>query len=441
MKLGKTRDKLIETIIPHIHKVLENDNNVREIADALEKHNIQLGSIMAYLNDGERLYDAELNELALIAEQIYLKGSNTEELELSLWFNESEIKEIRQYYKENSATADMIELPLTFENVANLGDNVYSAALDYSTIARMYKYGLLNYNFEIQREGRKVKRGNEVIQKPKIYSKNVKEIKELVLKNKLKKTALAYNCATDTTDDPSGYEILFDDKNNKLTITEGTRIDILDGAHRTRGILEAYKENPEIQGKLVVLFSNMTTAEAKQYQAELAKATPFNKARAKELSEENPASEVVKRLNSQGELKDRISSIARLQRSMGEVTSYEIMADAIDKFYAPKKRIEVKDITNTINGYMDYLFGYFDEQLQDENNLLFERTFFRGHILLSKRMKDANRDFEDLKEILGDIDFSRSNPMWEELNILSNGKIDAKKSLRYIEKFFNDIEI
>lgn len=438
---GKTKKDLVETIIPHTISILQDNNKIKEIASALKKYNISLGTIVSYLNDGDKLYDVETYEVALFGEQIYLKGNNTSELELSLWFNESEIKEIRQYYKEDIATADKIELPLTFENVAYLGDGVYSVPLDYSVIARMYKYGLLNYNFEIQREGRKVKRGNEVIQKPKLQMKNVNEIKDLLIKKKLKKTALAYNCATDTTDDESGYELLFDEKQNKLTITEGTRIDILDGAHRSRGILEAYNENPNLEGKIVVLFSNYTTAEAKEYQVELAKQTPFNRGRAKELANESMSNEVVKRLNSEGELKNRISSIARLQRSLGEVTSYEILSDAIDKFYSPKKRIEVKDITKTINEYMDYLFGYFDEHLKSENNLLFERTFFRGHILLSKRMKDNNIDFEMLNKVLGEIDFNRSNPMWEKLNILHNGKIDSKKSLRYIEKFFNELKL
>lgn len=440
MKVGKTKKELIEVAVPYFKDILEDDTKIREIALELKKYNIKYGDIMTYLNNPEKLYEADILEVGLFIEQVYLKANNTAELEPSLWFNPAEISEFRQYYKSHDE--DEVNLPLTFENVTDLGDGVYAAPIDNAMIARMYKSGLLNYNPAIQREGKKAKLGENIIIKPTLNKTNIKEIKELVLKGKLKKTALAYNCAPDTTTDELGYELIYDDKKQTLTITEGTKIDILDGMHRTRGILEAYKENPEIKGKMIVLFSNYTTAEAREYQVQLSKATPISKVRIKELESETLSAEIVRRLNSEGELKDKISSTARIQRSLGEVTSFDILVDAIEKFYAPKKRIpDVKNVTKIINEYMSYLFGYFDEHVNNQNNLLFERNFFFGHILLSKRMYDRGISFEKLDEILGNIDFSRDNQMWENIGVLSKGYIDSKKSLRYIEKFFEEIEL
>src|SRR5690606_30735444 len=207
--------------------------------------------------------------------------------DLNNWFNPIEIKRFRQFVRDNKSDSDSISLPQVFENVVHLGRGVYQVAIDYSIIARMYKYGLLRYNENIQREGRLRKVNGEYKTEIKVYHKNVKEIKNEVLNEELDFTALAYNCAVDTTDDESGYELLFDPVNNTLTITKGTIIDILDGTHRTMGIYEAYqeafKEGKTIEGKITVFFSNYTEERAKKYQVSLAKATPFNKARAKEF--------------------------------------------------------------------------------------------------------------------------------------------------------------
>lgn len=442
MKSSKDREKLISTLSKFIPVIMEDSNSVHEISTHLSrKYNIDLGRLMYFFNNPARLEESESAELALIAEQIGLKLNEVEELKLSNWFNINEIKEIRQFYYVDESKKDKLELPLVFENVAYLGDGVYQVPVEFKTIARMYKYDLLNYNFEIQREGRLKRVGNEVIQEMKVYKKNVNEIKERVLQGKLKKTALAYNCATDTSEDETEQEIIYNDKEHTLTITNGTRIDILDGAHRTMGIYEAYMENADIEGKITVLFSNYTTAQAREYQVELAKATPFNKARAEYLARERKSDILVDRLRAEGMLRgNAISTTSTVNRSTNQYTTARVLSNAFDKHWKPEKPSQINKIMTKFNEYLDILFEYYDEYKEDTNNLLFSKLFFIGHVILAKSMLDKNIPYEQLNTILDEIDFSKDNPMWKELNIVkTDGITNDKKTIKGIEGFFKNL--
>ncbi|RKJ56989.1 hypothetical protein D7X33_30130, partial [Butyricicoccus sp. 1XD8-22] len=254
-------------------------------------------------------------------------------------------------------------------------------------------------------------------------------------------TALAYNCAVDTSDDESEQELLFE--NNVLEITKGTIIDILDGTHRTMGIYEAYNENPNIEGKITVFFSNYTEERAKKYQVSLAKATPFNKARAKELAKLRYSDELVSRLKDGGELKGRISSDNRPIRDAGQLTSSEILSDAFERHWKPEKRKEIGNIVKEFNKYLDVLFADFDKYIKDEDNLLFSKLFFVGHVILAKRMYDKNIEYDKLDEIFNGIDFSINNAMWRKLNITtSDNKIRQNTiTIKAIENYFKKIEV
>lgn len=444
MKANRNREDLIEVLGKFISIILDNSNTVEEIIAHLEnKHGMDIGRLMYYFNDPTRLNEAGLSELALISEQISLKLEEAKELQLNNWFNTHEIKEIRQYYYIDENTKDKIELPLVLKNVLRSGHNKYVAVLDYKTIARLYKYGLLYYNFEIQREGRLKKVGNEVIQEVKIYKKNVKEIKDRVLSGKQEDTLIVYNCAVETSEDESEQELIYDEKDLTLTITKGTRIDILDGTHRTRGIYEAYMENPNIEGRITVQISNRTTAEARDFQVELSKATPINKARAKELALERYSDELVGRLKSEGMLKGRISSTNTVNRNLNQLTTSSILSDAFDKHWKPEKRSDIRNIMKEFNNYLEYLFEYYEDYVEDIDNLLFTKLFFIGHVILAKRMHDSNVSYDKLNEILDKLNFDKNTDMWKELNIVHDdrGMTSDNKTIRGIENLFKSIDI
>ncbi|MCM3387236.1 hypothetical protein M3649_03705 [Ureibacillus chungkukjangi] len=444
MKDGKTQKDLAEVLSKYARTVLKNKHVMTEVSSHLaKKHNIKLGRIMYYLNDPARFSEGELSEVALIAEQIFLKLDEAEDLEPKRWFNPIEIKRFRQYKFVSIDDIDKIELPLTFDNAVYLGSGVYQVAVKLTTIARLYKYKLLHYNFNIQREGKFVKGKTE--QEIKVYRKNVNEIKKEVLEGELDKTALAYNCAVDTSEDESERELIYDKENHTLTITVGTVIDILDGTHRTMGIYEAYLENPDKvddEEMITILFSNYIEDKAKKYQVSLAKSTPFNKARAKELAKERLSDELVGRLkDGEGMLKKRIYSTNNVNRSFGQLTSFEVLSDAFDNYWRPEKRSEIKDIVKEFNEYLEYLFDYYEDRVFDDNSLLFSKLFFIGHVIVAKHMYENNISYGLLNEYFDNIDFNKNNQQWQKRGIVnSDNKIrQDKRTIKSIEEYFKNL--
>ena len=57
-------------------------------------------------------------------------------------------------------------------------------------------------------------------------------------------------------------------------------------------------------------------------------------------------------------------------------------------------------------------------------------------------MRKEKIELDELDSILSNIDFSRDNPLWKELNVInSDGKISARADERKIANYFKGINI
>ena len=99
--MEKRKELLIEDIKAKIPLLVQNDLILDEISIQLIKHNINIGNILELINDENILRDANLQELLLLGEQLYLKFADTDDNWIAEWLNPSEIKELRLYIKES----------------------------------------------------------------------------------------------------------------------------------------------------------------------------------------------------------------------------------------------------------------------------------------------------------------------------------------------------
>jgi len=440
--MSKNRAELLEKIEDNIQYISTNKKAVSEIKEELSKYRITEGRVEDYFSQPEVLEDADIRELALFSEQFYVK-TGLKEFAPNNWFTEAEMKEARQFDYMFVHGEDDIVFPLEIENVIHIGNNLYVASLDIKTIAQLMKSKKLNYNYEIQRQATRVVRKDKMLFKPTIYKKNVKEIKELLKKDQLIHTTLAFNAATQTSD--NGEELSYNGKKNVLTINEGTRLDILDGYHRCLASQQAYAENPDLDFRFVVMISNYTTAQAQQYQAQLAKATPIPTARIQELEKNRLADTVVQILKSESELRDRVTTTgSRMNITAGELVSYRVLADSIDREFPMKSLLEARQTGQYLTTFFEYLIGlYPDEFLSTRNqneSIMAYNKLFAGYIGLAAEMKKQNLEFEKLKSILDKVDFKIDNPLWKELGIIRlDGKINNQIDESRISKYFRGL--
>lgn len=438
--MKQNRAELIETIKNNIQHIATNRNAVEDIKAELSKYHIPAGRVEEYLSNPEVLMEDQ-RELALFTEQAYLK-TGIQSLNPEEYFTKHGLKEAYQFDYMLTFGEDEIQFPLTLDGVTHLGNNLYAVPLDLKTIAELMKSKKLNYNFEIQRQEKSVKRSEGVMRTPTVYKKNVKEIKELLLKDQLIHTTLAFNAATSTSD--SGEELTYDGKKLQLTINEGTRLDILDGYHRCLASEQAYKENPELDFKFMVLISNYTTRMAQQYQAQLAKATPIPTSRIQELEMNRLSDTVVKILKSESELRDRVAT-TNAQLGAGSLVSYRVLADAIDREFPNMKTVkDARQVAKYLSTFFEDLIGDYPEEFladhKSKDSLIAYNKMFAGYVALAAEMQNKNIETDELKDILDQVDFHKNNKLWQDLGILNaDEKVNNKVNESDIGKYFRNL--
>jgi len=120
------------------------------------------------------------------------------------------------------------------------------------------------------------------------------------------------------------------------------------------------------------------------------------------------------------------------------VVTFSELSNAIDKSFIIENRIEIIKIAKIINEYMMYLFAYYKENLVDKESLMFKSRMFIGHIELAAKMFENNIPFEDLNKHLDKIDFTKDNPIWEEVGIVKYGSMSLRNRAK-IQKLFQQL--
>ena len=356
MKANK--DELFNIINENISLIANKKKPLAEVKAHLQQFRITEGRVEEILSDPDKLREDE-RELALFTEQLFAK-TNIEALNPKNWFTDSEMKEAKQfdYVIENSE--ELIKLPWEIQALPGR-DGGYIGIISNRTVAQLLKSHLLNYNPEIQREATKVKRNNIFDYVPTIDKKNVKQIRDLILKGEIERTTLVFNAAPGTSD--GDEQLLYNAKTGILTITEGTRLDILDGYHRCLACQEVYEIDPDIECFFTIDITNKTTRQAQIWQAQTAKGTRISKARILEMEDTSRANNVIKLLKSESELRGRISSRkGRVNAESGELVNYLTLNTAIDRNFDMKTKSDEFEVAEFLSTFFECLFSLYPNE-------------------------------------------------------------------------------
>lgn len=439
MKVNKSKEELYEILEKEALDVIVDNTKRSSIKKYLQTFNIEGFISEKIFNDVNNLDDYDVRITVLYTKAIF---EETKLLKLAPeeWFTELEIKDALQFlYQE---TEDSLNFPFLAEKVLKNSEDSFTTNFTIKQIALFGINHMTYFNPDIQREGKREMRNGEIVIKPKIYQKNVQEIKKLILDGKLEETTLVFNVPLGITG--LDNDVFYDEKKMQLTINEGARLDIVDGIHRTLACQNAYIEDPTNPFldtiKLTVKIFNYDTARAQNYQAQLAKATPIQKSRIKELEKARLADIVVRNLkiNNDSDLKDKISSSNIPNKKTGELTSYSTLSDAIDNSFGDllKKQFDTIEVTKYLKEFYTYLFGLYEDQLNDKDNILFSNKIFFGHIVLARYMKDNEIPFEEMKKYIKPEDFNKETLHESLKKIIEMRKINYKKLNQYYLEVF-----
>lgn len=433
-------DKVLEKIVKDFHDIDDfKKETLEKIKSNLdEKYNIPSGVIDSILiRDTEELMEEEDIRLIGLFVKEFLEAVDNNNL-LESVFTRAELNELEQYYYR--ADKSSVTLPLEMFPALKLNATTHSVKMTAKMVAELLDNQILNYGYEIQREAKLVKRKGNIIREPRVNQKNVDEMTELLVKGQLMDSTIYLNAAPRTSDE--GDELIMDEKNHKLTITKGTRLDVLDGFHRCLASHQAYQLDPNIEFYFNVVVSNYTTKEAQRWQAQHAKAMPWSQHRVRELQKENRSDKVVAGLRANPDIADYISTSRRLNSS--QIANFSTLSDAVDRYFKLESRRDEVDAIELLTSYIDDLVQYDGVRWGTDrrNNLLISRVgiyLILYYVSLNKEKEYSTTEFyrfldrlvEQKKDILRESeadDFSKINLNSQNLQKLEKIVKEVQKS-------------
>lgn len=186
-----------------------------------------------------------------------------------------------------------------------------------------------------------------------------------------------------------------------------------------------------------------------KYQGQFAKQTPITRTRMTQLTSERYADEVMKVLLSQSELKGHVSRNNSINLSNKEFATYDTLANAINKSFTMKKKIDIHKVANYLKDFFDMLIGDHSYEFIDnpsktkKTSIINENTMFAGYIKLASRMYENNIEAIKVLDYMGEINFSRDNSLWKEIGYLDQkGKLNnTEKAKQKIEDYFQKFNL
>lgn len=313
---------------------------------------------------------------------------------LNKYVLKGEQQEAKQFDFTAYKKQDEIQLPYEFSPALPVND-VYSTKMSVKVISDFVNSGIINYNFDIQRESKLEKRLSSVVKIPTINQKNVNEITKHLLNGTLKESTLYLNAAPTTSD--SGDELMYDSNDHSLIVTEGTRIDVLDGYHRLLATQKAFRENPTIGFEFNVVFSNFTTSEAIKWQAQHSKATSWSKNRVTEMQQETKSAKVVKAIkDSDTEFDELIYTGQSRQGLRSSLITYNQLTKVIDECFTIQNRREEVKIADDLSGILLMI-----NEIKKTNKTLRSQMYINAFVKLYK--DDYNSDIKKYMAFLNNV--------------------------------------
>ena len=442
-KFMKNRDELNVNLITAIDKVKHNKDKVKRISEKLEEFDVSSGKTSQYLTHAKtEIPKMDIRLLCILTEQVYTQSAEAD-IEPSNYFTDLDIKKSKQFSGETERD-EVVELPYVFYEVLNIDQENYFAKIHIQTIKSLMDAGIPWYNFDSQREAKYVNRNGKPEKEINVNRKSVKEIKDHLLNGTLVSTLLTFNCLVGTADE--GDEIVYNAKKQELTITKGTLVEISDGMHRILGAIEALYEDPDLDFTFHLAIKNYNTRAAQEYVGQINTVNKMSNSRLKELKENRYSDTAVKIIQTQSEMKGKVSQTNRPTVEMGHLTSFALLSDTIDETFKITSKKEATGLAEYLGEFFDHLLGSFPDEFinnpkeNKDKSIINSNSTFAGYIVLAKRIKDENINIGKLPQILEQINFSRDNAEWEKLGILEN-KRATNGSRKKIMKYFKELNI
>jgi len=374
------------------------------------------------------LFSVALNN-ALKAKEIDIK------LDVQEYFTQLEY---RQWINFKEESEPEVEYTVVFEDVQQISERMWQTTMTSQRFVELDKNNRLIYNFKNQRSPVITVHGIKM----DIDKKSPIEICERMLEGKQRPDPIKFNVLRNFEEN----EIYYDLKNRRLIING--IINLSDGQHRKIGTILATEKEPEINFVWPLIITHYTEDEASDFIKQINKQRKFKSEQIKSMDSDKKENIIVDFI--MNDKFSRFSKVIKLQKDEivklkkeGLVTK-NIIADAIMDNYKIDETTDIKELGVWIIDFMDYLMSlYKDEFIRNpysiqDVSVINHMNMFYGYIAMSALLQGNTEWKQLLENKMKSIDFSKDNPIWNEIGIFSS-KIN-KSIKNKIYKLFKEVE-
>lgn len=390
----KDRELINNILNLQITKYQTDKNVVSDVTDML----VAKGLLPADVNNifSKRQPVEILSEQILILFTIvFYEVTKEPPIKPEILFNQNEIR-VAQNIEVQRVLGDKFPLTLA-PAIEVLGNKQWITRLSLQQIMDLVNRMIINYNPETQREGVVKTIGDNIITAPKIKASSVRAVKNNILKNRQYSNTITLNVEFNENSD-----IEYDEKNLELVINNGD-IDIIDGWHRLRAMIQAYTINREVEYVSEVRITNFTIEEAQGFIVQEDKRNPINKTHIKSLDTTNYANLIAKRLNddSKSLLRGKIVTNKYLINNRSGLVMFDKLIDVISLTFNPNSTIDVLKHGGYILDGLNALIYNNVELLEDSSQAFWIAAIVNlySNFKSSKPPEGISMNIEDFKDI------------------------------------------
>ncbi|MFB5759030.1 DNA sulfur modification protein DndB [Paenibacillus medicaginis] len=417
----RDRKELEENLKQSIENIKYKRKNVEQINKNLSQY-VGAGFFNEIAKNTALLEEIDTDILALISIAVF-EIDSTDGVRAESYFTENELKEAKKHKIESKAG---ISLPFTIPNVLQIDLENYVTSIKFTEVVKWNNSNIIVYDFETQRSP-KFKRGRDgVVPTPDINIESVKAIAENMLNETYLPDMITLNVYSEE-EEPISYNA----KNNELTIKDGTTVSILDGFHRLQGAARAVAINPELNQDIILSIRTYDTDTAKKYFGQINTLNVVKRERLEELKQEKISYVAVKQLQRNSDLKGKIASGSRVSELAGQLTTSDVLANAIEDVFEPKNTFEARELGTYLTDFFNYLLGKFSDEFESNDSILKHFRMFAGYIVIAKQFKD------------NDISLNRLNDVIEHINnkenikeVVTNNRGSSSRLQKQVRDYF-----
>lgn len=444
-----------------LFKVLPAINDNREMKDSIKQYyiekNMSSSVPMRIINKDTILSMLTDVDLCMLVKAINTIN-NPFKLDITYYFNSTDI-ELADAYKKDKLEKDNVVI---FHDVDQTNEKIWVCSkITFQEIVELSGEKKIGYNFNTQREGKKILKGNEIVTIPTVNKKAITD-----MMNMWKLGTFVPNMITFNIEDPLDIEYNPVNRTLKITLNENDYLSIIDGYHRSIAAINIMQNDPTFKfGFYYLRILNFTEYEAQQFIIQEDKHTPINQEHLRLMDIEDASARVSKYICNYGSERTNPLfhkfTIKKDELNLDKYCLYSSIAFPL-KTYFHLNTLDISKV-NEIRGVVLRGLIYITSEIfpNEFKNCIKSRrnsvvtmngTFVLYISLIAKlyekgyhkqiNVEDETKMEDAIKNILSKISFGFDNPEWRQLKVIDeeNNMIVKKISLPDCKRISNYID-